>query len=325
MKKGSVNNYVIFGGLALLLLISLFIVYSAQTVSADSVAPSVASSVAVSSNNDFLGLFSFNFTEKLDLWRLGSEGLKDTTKKGQIADMMKYYILILMIILIYSILAAINFPEKPSLRFLLAIITGFMATFLISSNELLTLAQSYGALGLAITTFFPIFILGAFTIVTATSLNPVGIFLSKILWLGYALFLFFRTGLIWLASRTIYLSGSPGNYTLSGTISPTLATFFGTKQVVVNATTGKMGTALSTDGANKLATALQSFDPSTLFILGVVAIAVLYFMVIRSNWLYEFIDKMKREGEVSAAKGIIKRSGDYDKIRAEEQEAIGKK
>ena len=58
----------------------------------------------------------------------------------------------------------------------------------------------------------------------------------------------------------------------------------------------------------------------TLGLLIIVSIVIIIFFVFKSNWIYEWIDKTKREAELQAEKAKIARSKAYDVARAEAME-----
>ncbi len=105
---------------------------------------------------------------------------------------LKYLVLALLIVLIYSALGTANFPENAGLRLILAIIVGLLGTIYFSSSEILSIMESYKAMGLAITLFFPILILAFFTYFTATKGKAAGILSQRILWMFYSIYLFVR-------------------------------------------------------------------------------------------------------------------------------------
>jgi hypothetical protein len=73
----------------------------------------------------------------------------------------------------------------------------------IPSGDILAAVTAYKALGVTLTVFFPIFILGAFTFVVAIKLNTIGIVLQRIMWLIYSVYLFISTGASLLAGEAI--------------------------------------------------------------------------------------------------------------------------
>src|SRR3989344_7002120 len=156
------------------------------------------------------GLINF-IAKKLCIWESGNlSGFEGTT--------IKYFFLLLVILLIYSSLSYVNFPDTFSssggssfVRFLISFIVGIIATFAITSSELLTILQSYTALGITLTLFFPIMILMFFSLVTAKKASPIGIFGQKILWLIYSVYLFIKSALLFYVNWSI----SKGTLTVS--------------------------------------------------------------------------------------------------------------
>ena len=104
-----------------------------------------------------------------------------------------------VIILVFSALNSADFPESDIVKVLLSFVVGFLGTVLISNNEVISILQSYSALGVTLTLFFPILILGFFSVVVASKANPIGIYLQRIMWLIYSIYLFIRSGFLLLA------------------------------------------------------------------------------------------------------------------------------
>ena len=67
---------------------------------------------------------------------------------------------------------------------------------MISKEEIITAMTSYTALGIALIVFFPILVLGFFTLVVASKASPMGIFIQRILWLIYSVYLFIKAGTV---------------------------------------------------------------------------------------------------------------------------------
>lgn len=126
---------------------------------------------------------------------------------GALGQSVKLLLLIIVVALIYSSMGAVKFPENRFIRFLLSAVVGLLATVLISTDEILTSLQSYSALGMTITLFFPILILTFFTFVVATKVNPFGILAQRLIWIIYSAYLFFKTGSFLLLK---WLVGTPG-------------------------------------------------------------------------------------------------------------------
>ena len=352
MKKGKRDITIIFLGLLILLAISLVMTSVAATepiVDADAETvggDSLGIGSTVGAGDLFGSFFTTTLKEKKDIWLKGPEYLKEANGAKNLAELMKWYALILVIILIYSSLAYMRFPDNAFLRLLLSVATGFIATFFITTKELLTVMQSYSALGLAITTFFPIFVLTAITIVAATRFSPVTVFASKILWLGYSLFLLLRTGLLFLLTRayTISYDATTKLASLKGNLPTILSPFFETSIKMVPKEVPKIGIdgkamidaagnptletimvpvrEITQGAAEKIKAILANYDPTILFVLTIIAIAVIYFIVLNGK-IYEYFDTMARESELSKQKSIIKRSQDLRKAEAEAMQDTG--
>ena len=155
---------------------------------------------------------------KVELWLHTNLADTSATQRGAIGDTMKWLLLFLVIILVYSSLTYASFPESLSLRIVTSVIIGFLSTFLITTSELLTMLNSYTALGVTLGVFFPIMILGFFTIMVSSTANPMGIFLQKIAWVIYSGYLFIKTfGLLVIRRRMdIIASGTTTASSTSG-------------------------------------------------------------------------------------------------------------
>lgn len=124
-------------------------------------------------------LVSANFLEN---WK--SSNLDDGT--------LKYFVLILIAIIIFSVLGAMDFPESGALRFLLAIVVSFFATYMINTSDILAVLTSYTGLGLSLSIFIPIIIMVFVSLTMAKKGNVFGMYSSVILWLVYSIYVFFK-------------------------------------------------------------------------------------------------------------------------------------
>jgi hypothetical protein len=138
------------------------------------------------------------------------------TNISAVTELTKFLFLILVVVLIYSALAYVKFPDNAALRMLLSVVVGFLSVFMISSSELLAILESYKALGLSLTIFLPIFILAFFTFVVATEAKPFGILAQKILWVIYSGYLFLKTGSLILIKFLARSSGSVESPAMQG-------------------------------------------------------------------------------------------------------------
>jgi len=241
----------------------------------------------VANKDSYLPVF---IQEKLYIWEIGGDYDKNAS-----ALIMKYLLLFIVIILTYSALTSAEFPEGTTSRVILSVIVGFMATFMITTKELLTMLTSYSALGVAFGVFLPIVILGFFTMMVAKKMNPTGIFLQKIAWVIYSAYLFIRTGGLLIADY--YKNAPTENWAklLYNIFQPILPS----------------------------ASSLTSYDTPMLFVLAVTAIAVFVFMVWKNEYVEKWIAHQAIDSEKEAYKGLSERSREKMKIDAETLQKAG--
>lgn len=241
---------------------------------------------------------------RIAIWELGAigyQGLGGTT--------IKYLILALVILLVYSSLVYVNFPPTAVgssgggfVKFIISVIVGFLSTFLLTTSELITILQSYTSLGVTLSLFFPILILVFFSLVTAKVGNPMGIFAQKIIWVIYSGYLFFKS-LFYLIILT------------EGRSIPKWASWLFDK--------GESSTILGIAKffvGDKAAEAItsQTFNPIILTIMLIMAIAVFIIFVLGNKPVVAWMDKEARDSEIEAQKAMLERSHAYDKLRSEE-------
>jgi|TARA_B100001971_G_scaffold189906_1_gene192265 hypothetical protein len=193
---------------------------------------------------------------------------------------IKWLVLMLVIILIYSALGYADFPENGALRFGLAIVVGLLATILITTDELVTTLKSYTALGLTLTLFLPILILTFFTMIVATKSNPFGILSQKIMWLIYSVYLFFKTGLLLLLK--LDLAGLRGSASANPLVEPIYKFLYGKNFEKVASAVGS-----------------ESFILLTLFISSIVIFII---FVWKNHAVTLWLAHGKREADVDKAK-----------------------
>ncbi|MEM3074384.1 MAG: hypothetical protein QW727_00350 [Candidatus Pacearchaeota archaeon] len=233
---------------------------------------------------------------KLCIWESGNLGVEGFT--------LKYFFLILVVILIYSALSYVNFPDTFSnqaggsfVRFLISLIVGILSTFAITTPELLSMLQSYTALGVTLSLFFPIMVLMFFSLVTSRKASPIGIFGQKILWMIYSIYLFIKSVLLYYVSSAISkgkLEVISDSNTINLTEHPTLKFFLGeAPKVSLN-------------------------DNTITIILLIMAISVFVIFVLGNKYVIAWIAKEERDAEIEAQKSMLERSHAYDKLRAEE-------
>ena len=233
-------------------------------------------------------------TDRLEFWELGID--KD---KGLDGVTIKYLFLALVIMLIYSALTYVNFPDSFTntssgiVRFIISFITGALATFAITTNELLSILQSYTALGITLSLFFPIAILLFFTLVTARKASPIGIFASRILWIIYATYLLIKSSIVFFATRAV----SQGAETAF--LESNITRYF-------------IGDSIPTLIQNK------AYDPTITIIVLIISISIFAIFVFGGKWIQAWLAKEERDAEIEAQKAMIQRSHAYDKARSEQ-------
>lgn len=148
------------------------------------------------------------FYDRCVLW-IGGAKINELNQNqaSVIGNFVKWFVLILVILLIYSVLAQMQFPENSEGEFstflgiLISVVVGILSTFFITTQELITAMMGYTALGITLTVFFPILILGFFTITTARVASPIGIYFQRIMWIIYSVYLFIKSGMLFAISR----------------------------------------------------------------------------------------------------------------------------
>jgi len=213
---------------------------------------------------------------------------------GVIGQTAKWLILVLLIMLIYSALQYIDFPENQFAQFILATIVGFLATVLISTQEVIAILISYTALGIALITFLPIMILGFFSIVMATKGSPMGIYLQKILWLAYSLYLFIKAGALFLVQSFARYT-DPEN----------LEAYYQSSSVQL----------FLGDSARELST---NSDPIILFMLIFVAILTFVIAVWRNDFIVDWLAHEYLDSASEADKRDIDFAREWVKNRADD-------
>jgi len=235
-----------------------------------------------------------------------------TWVKGDFSDAnlttetLKLLILVLIVVLIYSALSYASFPENIFIRILLAVIGGFLSTFLIGRKEIITTINSYSALGLALLIFFPIMILVFLSIVSAKKGDPFGIFFQRLLWLAYSLFLFLKVGVLallkWSVSRSEVAEMTIEKFVQTEN--------FATNHKILNFLIGGKESAQSLQGL------AGATDNITLVVLLAVAIGVFVIGVLSNKPIMHWFAKGAIESEKEAQEATIKRSKAYDEARA---------
>jgi hypothetical protein len=304
MKKGFITSVLLLVAITSLLLISLSIVSAQQNfVSND---PNVAAgnelpgppAAGTASSGQALGCDKIPnvwWRDKCQIWLTGFESDKaNMTELGQI---IKWIFLFIIVIMIYSGLEFGKFPEQAWLRWVMAILVGFLATFFITTKELLTAMQGYTALGITLAVFFPILILGFFTLVVATRANPIGILLQQIMWIIFSFWLLIKTWILWAL-----LNPDKGEIVEVG---QNISILFNFTKIEV------------TQG---LLTMAQNSDKTMLLTLMVTAIACIVIMVISNKPIIRWIGHEMTEAKKDAYSTELERSRAVTKANAQQLE-----
>lgn len=230
----------------------------------------------------------------IDLW-LNGYNSKNFSLAG---EFVKTLLLLLLIILVYTSFSYSGFlgerEEFSTVRLIVSIIIGLLATFLISTDALLSSLVSFTALGTAIWIFLPIFVLTFFTILVSSSAVAFGMFFQKILWIIYSVYTFISGVIIFFLAQS--KSGS--------TIAQILTTY------LINPLYGANSVVL---GNMKVAA-----DAPTAILLIVVSILVFIFAVIEGDKFVEYLTKEKRRTDLIREKDELIRQSTKRKLEAED-------
>ena len=253
------------------------------------------------------------FSEKWNLWVHGSESLKDSAGRKLVTETLKYFLLVLVVLLAYAALSYASFPDSAILRVILSVVLGFLATFLVTSQELLTILNSYTALGLTLFAFLPIAILGFFSIIVAAKGDPIGIYVQKLMWLAYSLFLFFK-GAVVVAANFFFT----GKFDSAGVLRDVIP-----KVTTTNSTLYKIMSPFLPNSQGTGTTAALTSDFTTGVVLVCLAIGIFVIMVLGNDYVFAWIDSEKRKSEIKAHTSRMERSHAYDKMRSDAMKKSG--
>jgi hypothetical protein len=229
--------------------------------------------------SDVLSFNNKNLAGWIKAWETG-----DGAKLNE--AIIKYLFLIIIVLLIYSTLSFAKFPENGAIRILLAIVVGIIAMFSIQPNELATIMRSYTAMGVALYLFLPVMVLAFFSLVVASKANPMGIFLQKIIWAIYTIYLFVTAG------GSLIMS-SPKFY---NTFIYHFFAFFG----------GEVAPTAN--------------DQLILTVLFVSSIILFVIAVWQNDFVVAWMAKEKRDSEIEGQRARIARSRAYDEARSEDMQ-----
>ena len=135
-------------------------------------------------------------------------------EEGELSvNIAKYFIWILVILFVYSIIAFIPVIKNlhGGAKFLLAIIVGFLSTAYMTTSDVYTALAGYSALGLVLSAILPLVILLGFSIETHKEGGVGGRLITKFMWLIFIVFL------VWKLVDGVFGISNPNNAKL---ISP---------------------------------------------------------------------------------------------------------
>lgn len=163
--------------LALSLLTILLIAFVAVKVSAE------PTSVAEDIGNFFSKLFS---GEKVD----------DNTRLG----ISRILLIILVVLLVYSVTDFLPFipQNKEGIKWLIAIIVGLLSFMFVTMDSIRYILVNYEALGVMLTSVFPLIILMVFTIKLHENEPGIAIIVNKLLIVGFIIYAIWQ----WISIRT---------------------------------------------------------------------------------------------------------------------------
>ncbi len=221
----------------------------------------------------------FDFVTDSTLIQIFTEDIKDTSV---VAEYVKWFFLVLVIFLIYAGLSYADFPDNVAIRWGISLVVGFLATLLLTKEELLAAMLSYSALGISIIVFFPILALGFITFAVSLKVAPFGILLQRVLWIIYSVYLFIQT----LGILLIRYSGLDEGVSVA--ITPFLEFLFGKDSYI------PMSNAA---GSNVI-----------LIMLLIVSVVVFFIFVVKNQGLVAWISKEMREADIQRFKDTAERA-----------------
>jgi hypothetical protein len=248
------------------------------------------------------------------LWGLWENGTSYNSMKPKEQELfgktLKYLILILVVILSYSSFAYADFPKSKILRGVTSIIVGLLATFFITTPELVSIITSYTAMGVAMSIFFPILILLFFTMVVATKANPMGIFAQKILWVIYSAYLLIKS-LVLLMAPMYWKINAAGTGVEPKEVTEKIPSLF--KYIFPRNEAGMLEVLKS----------VGNYDTAILWVLVITAVVITAIMVFGNRYVDEWMQKMKLDAEIEAKKQTIARAEASRKIEADAMQKPG--
>ncbi len=256
--------------------------------------PDKVKDVTTTSSSDSFTMERFKNLPLVNLWLKGYDAEKENLNFA--GEFVKVMLLLLLTLLVYSSMSYANFMHG-GIRFVVSVIIGLLATFLISTEALLTSLTSFTALGTAIWIFLPILVLTFFTIMVSSAAAPFGILVQEILWVIYSVYTFI--------SGIVIFSLYQGK-------TNAVAKFF--NDWIVIPLYGKNSALLA--GMTKNA------DPTTAVLLIVVSIVVFWIAVVKGTFLTHWLAKEKMDAEIMKFQTDVQKQS--AKRKAEAADVSGK-
>jgi len=225
---------------------------------------------------------------------------KNPSDSSVTGEYIKLLVLLMVILLIYAGLSYASFPESTIVRVFLALIVGFLATLMITTQEMVAALQSYTALGIALTLFFPILALVFVTFVVASKVDPLGIVVQRIAWVLYSVYLFIQTASLLIVKWYISNNDFKG---------PTLAikgSVFG-EQIFRFLFGSKFVESASTGGDNLV-----------LFMLLVTSVIVFWVFVYKNEATTAWLSSERRKADIAAYQDRVQRANAKTTVDASE-------
>ncbi|MDO8563556.1 MAG: hypothetical protein Q7R87_00950 [Nanoarchaeota archaeon] len=247
----------------------------------------------------------------IDLWLNGYKSANFSIA----GEFVKIMLLILMIILVQCSLNYVKFPESTTAQIFISVIVGILATFLISTETLLTSLTSFTALGTAIWIFLPILVLTFFTIMVASAAAPFGILIQKILWLIYSVYTFF-TGIvifILVQAKPTIVQETINGVSQNVVKGVDLASVYGW---IVNYVINPLYGASKASGSVILGNMAKNADGPTAVLLIVVSIFVFVIAVVKGDFLTHWLAKEKADADLMKFQGDVERQAAKRRVEA---------
>jgi hypothetical protein len=273
-----------------------------------------ASDIADIKESDDIGFFGFsdffNISSRIDLWKRGFN-IKNTGDLALMQETMKYFIFIMIVILIYSSLKEFNLPSSAILKWIIAFLGGFLGTIAITTKEFITMLFSYTAMGVVFSVFFPIAILLFFSMVVAKRASPIGIRAQQIIWIIYGAYLGFKTLFLMMYSYFFKVVSKKSDECIE---------FFKLKDsdagiCQLHEIPKYLAPFISKSKAEIMAT-ITSYDNIMLIVLLITSIAVIAIMGFGNKYINNWLMKEEREAAIEAQREELARARAESRNRA---------